>query len=320
MVKNNRFKSYCLNTLLTIALSAAYCLLGGVLGMVVGLLISALLAAVISREHFLVGLGNSIIVLAILVLFLGIVPGISSGVPLVLLGVSLALATRFKLSIYKLLLLCTALFDFDIIFSMNLLGKLSGGEITLSSMMLDMGQQFRSILAEQNLDPASLDMMEKMISNVVDTSIMLAPAMFTIISLVLSYILIVIYKKIQTKSGVDMAFLQPFHQLQSDRVIAVLFLLLLLVLTAVPEGMFFAACANVVLILCFIFFVLGLSVFEYKLRAKGTSRIYRRIWIIALICCSTMFFMIPVIAMVICGISDAFFDYRHLRPEEMSKD
>ncbi len=318
-MKNSRLKNYCFNTLLTIALCAAYCIVGGLLGLFIGLLVSALLGVVAYKEHYGLGIANSLLILIILVLFLGPLQGLASGASVVLLGISLALGARFKLSVYQLLLVCTALFDLDIIFSVHLLGKLSEGEVSVSSMMLDMGQQFRDVLMGQNQDPAVLDMMEKMISSVIDVSIMLSPAFFTIFSILMSYGLILIFKKMMMKAQEDVSFLKPFNQLQCDRVIAVIFLVLCLLLSAAPEGMFFASCANVLLILCFLFFALGLAVFDYKLKAKGTGRAFRRVLIAALICCSTMFIMLPVIVLVLYGLSDAFFDYRHLRPVEPPK-
>ncbi len=311
-----RLKPYMFNTLLTIALCAAYCLLGGILGMLTGLLISALLALVLYHEHYGFGAANAVLILVIFTMFHGVLPALTSGVPLILLALALVLGTRLRLSLYQLLLLCSFLFVADLMLGLKVIGHMSGGDVTFSSMMLDMGRQIRETMAAQYTDPAMEDMLEQVVSAAVDMSIMLAPAMFMIISAVLSYVLIFIFKRLQQRRDVDMAFLIPFDRMQSDKLIVVVYLALVLLLTAAPEGLLFDASANVLLVLSFMFVVLGLSVFDWKMKQRGTQRMARRLILFGLICVSTMSFMLPVMALLICGATDCFFDYRHLRAKK----
>ncbi len=317
-MKANRMKSYLINTLLTIALCAAYGLTSGILGTAIGLLISALLGALYYREHFALGIANSLVALIIFTLFFGPVQALIAGVPMLLLALALALGTRFKLSIYKLLFLCSVLFLLELLFNLGLVGQLSGGEVTLSSMMLEMGRQTRELMLQQYSNPEMAGVIEQAIFSAIDMSIMLAPTIFTVISIVLAFTLISIYKKMMLKHE-DMSFLLPFNALQGDKPFSVFYLALVFLFLAAPEGLFFDAAANVVLILGFLFVMLGLAVFNCKLKQNGTKRTARRVLTAALICFSTVFFMLPLFALLICGLADSFFDYRHLRPTEPKK-
>lgn len=311
-----RLKPYMYNTLLTIALCAAYCLLGGILGMLTGLLISALLALVLYHEHYGFGAANGILILAIFSIFYGVVPALISGVPLILSALALVLGTRLRLSLYQLLLLCSFLFVADLVLTFKVIGHMSGTDVAFSSIMLDAGRQVREMLAAQYTDPAMEDMLEQVISASVDMSIMLAPAMFMIMSAALSYLLVFIFKRLQQRRGVDVTFLTPFDSMQGDKLIVIVYLFLALLLTAAPEGLLFGALANVLLVLSFLFVVLGLSVFDWKMKQRGTQRTTRRLILFGLICFSTMSFLLPVLVLLICGATDCFFDYRRLRAKK----
>ncbi len=320
-MKNINLKAYFLNTFLTIALCAAYCTLDGLLGVVISLLITALLGVVFYRDHYLLGVTNSVLTLLIFTLFHGPIQALVSGVPLLLLALTLALGTRLKASSYTILLCSTVLHVFDVLVALEFLGRISGGTLTLSSIMLSSGEQMREMMLSQFSDPAYSAMIEQTISSVVDVSIMLAPAMFIIFSAVLSCVLFSIYRKLLKLEKVDISFFLPFEKMQAGKSMAIFYLVLLLLLTgANKDGIFFAATCNVVLVITFIFFVLGLSVFNSKLKEKGTKDVTRKIMIGALICFSTVFFMLPLFAVTLCGFTDAFFDYRHLKQSENDSD
>ncbi|MBR5235783.1 MAG: DUF2232 domain-containing protein [Clostridia bacterium] len=313
------FKYYSLNTLLTLALAATFCNVQGILGLAIELLLISLLAVVFYHCHYGLGCANVIMVAVVFVLFQDVLPAIVTLVPIALLAVALALGLRLKLPFYKLLFLCTFLFAAELLANLQVLDHLTGGEVTISSMMLDMGRQLREVFLTQYADPAMEVMVEQAISMTVDLTIMLAPAMFLIVSIVLSYALLYIFKKMQQRRGVDMSGFIPFSKMQGDKLMAFVFLVLLLIVTAAPSGLFFDACVNVLLILGFIFVVLGLSAFDWKMKQKGTAKPLRRLLIISLFFLSTMMLLVPVLALLIYGATDCLFDYRHLRSENSEK-
>ncbi len=315
-MKTNRLKSYLLKTLLIIALCAAYCLFGGLLSTLTGLLISALLGTIFYREHYGLGAANAILILCIFTLFSGVVPALTSGVPLILLALSLAMGARHKLSIYHLLLLCSFLYMADLMVGMETMKSLTGGEVTFTRMMLEMGTELREAMSSQYPSPDMAVAVEKAVAMAVDMFIMLAPAIFMIISTILAFILILVFKKIQQGQEVDMSFLLPFDHLQGDRLVAVLYLVLFLLQTGMPEGMFADLTTNVLLVLNFLFVCLGISVFNYQMKQKGLQKKTRRLLMVLLLCFSVTFFVVPIFALLIYGLTDCFWDYRHLRAQK----
>jgi len=317
-LKTSKVKNYFLNTLLTIALCCAACFLDGLLGNLIWILISALLGVVLYRYHFTLGILNCGLVIAVFSLFFNVINGLICAVPLILLGISLALGTRFKVNTYYLILISAVLFLLNTMFSMELLRISSGGATTLNSLLLDAGQQLRE--AAMQMEPEAYAAFEEGISMTIGIITMLSPAIFVTISIVLAYILIAIYKKIQTAQGVDMSFLCPFEKLQAEKSFSVFYIVLLLLLTFVPGGIVFDAVVNVLLILSVIFLGLGLSVFTFKLKHEKSDNQSRRLLIIMLIACSTAFFIVPLFGMILCGLLDSFFDYRKLRPQTDYED
>lgn len=315
-MKISQFKPYILNCLLTVALCGAYSLQDGLASTLIGLLLAALLGVVFYREHYGLCIVHGVLFLGILTLFSGALPALSSGIPLVLLGLALAMGTRKKMNIYLMLLLCGFLFMADFMTGTVLMEQMSGGEVTFSGMMLETGNHLQEILAAQYPEPEMGAVLQKTVNAVIDMTVMLAPAIFLVLSTVLAYLLLVIYKKMQLKNGIDMAFLLPFDKLQGQWFPAVLFLLLFFISTAAPMGMFYALSANVLLVLSFLFVALGASVFDYKLQQRGMRTFTRRLLIFVLICFSSTLFMIPLFAFLICGLADSFWDFRHLRKKE----
>lgn len=320
-MKSTNLKAYFLNTLLTVALCAAYCLLGGIFGMVIGLLIAALLGIVFYRDHYLFGITNTVLVFVIFTLFQGPLQALGLGALLLLLALTLALGTRFKVSSYTVLLWCTVLHVLDVLIGLKILGHITGETVTLSSIMLSSGEQMREMMLSQFSDPAYGVIIEQTVSSVVDMSIMLAPAMFIIFSAILSCLLFSVYRKLLNVYRAEASCFLPFEKMQAGKSMAIFYLILLLLLTGTNKtSMFFAATCNVVVVITFVFFVLGLSVFNHKLKEKGAKDVTRKIMIAALICFSTVFFMLPLIAVTLCGLTDAFFDYRQLRQSENKSD
>jgi len=316
-VNTKRLKPYFLNTLLTITCCAAYGLIQDIITIPLLLLISVLLGVVFYREHFGLGIANSIVVLTIFTLFFGVVSALVNGVPLILLALALALGVRLKMPLKVLLLLCAGLFMVDLMVSMELLEYFSNGELNISAVMLESGTMVREMMMEQYSDPEMLAMVEEAVRMSVDMAIMLAPGMFIIISTILAYVLIVVYKRVMNRQQVDTSFLIPFEQFGGDRVIAVLYVILFIVLTAAPMGEVFSSAAlNVFIVLSFIFAVFGAAVFDYKFKQKGMKKILRRLLIFGALTLSGTFMLIPLFACIVFGLLDSFFDYRHLHTKE----
>jgi len=319
-LKQDSLKSYISASLLTIVLCAAYCLTGGILQFVAAMFISALLGNVYYRHHYGYGILNSLMVLAVFSLFAGVMAAAMITVPLLLLGLSLALGTRFKMKMSGLLLLCTMIYIASLLVGFTITEHVAGPDGNITAIMLEVGRTMESALVSQYPEPELQEMIRQVIRQAVDISIMLAPATFIVFSIVLSYCQIIVFKKMQQKKGEDMAFLVPFEALAGDKTIAVLAIVLFVLLTAAPAGMFASAGLNVLLVLGFIFMVLGMSVFDMKMKRRGMPRFRRRFFLITLVVLSSMVIMLPVLFFTLWGLLDCFFDFRKLGADEEQSD
>jgi len=241
-------------------------------------------------------------------------------VPLLLLGLSLALGTRFKMKMSGLLLLCTMIYIASLLVGFTITEHVAGPDGNITAIMLEVGRTMESALVSQYPEPELQEMIRQVIRQAVDISIMLAPATFIVFSIVLSYCQIIVFKKMQQKKGEDMAFLVPFEALAGDKTIAVLAIVLFVLLTAAPAGMFASAGLNVLLVLGFIFMVLGMSVFDMKMKRRGMPRFRRRFFLITLVVLSSMVIMLPVLFFTLWGLLDCFFDFRKLGADEEQSD
>ena len=311
-MKQNPTITYLLNTLLTIAFCVLFCLADGLIGTVSGIGICALLAIVYHHHHYGLGLANSALVIVIMVLNLGVLPGLAGSVPFVLVALSLAMGNVYKLSIYKLLMVCSVLFTASAITNMMLISHLSDGAVTLSGMILDAGRVMRESFAAELADPAVAGTVEQVIKLTVDMCIKLTPAVFIIVSLVESFVLILIYKKLEERRQTPMDHLLPFAKWQGDKGFAITFLVMVVLLISAPAGLFSNVLFNVVVVQGFLFAVLGLSVFAGKNQKRTAAKNAVLIWVLCLL--AAFVSMVGVIVLV-SGILDCFLDFRKLRKE-----
>ncbi len=313
-MKLQDIKSYLLCNLMLIALSCAYCALGGLLSMLISFLIAALFGMVFYRYHYGLSVLSFLATVLVFILFYSPIQAISVLVPLLLLGIAFSLSSRYKLSFYPLLLLCTFLFAADFLLGLYMLQAKTEGALTLNSIILENGRAIEgayiSMYGAENAHEIS-----KLISSVIDICLMLAPAMLLIMCAVSAYLSILFYKSLLKKAGEDMSYLKLFYLMQAERPLAVFYLVMLILLTVVPQGMFASALSNVFLITSFMFIILGASVFDFKMVQKGSKKITRVLILLAIFSFSFVMY-IPLLFFLIYGLSDSFFDYRKLRKEE----
>ncbi len=311
-MKQNPTITYLLNTLLTIAFCGLFCLTEGVLGALSGIIICALLAIVYNHHHYGLGLANSALVIIVMVLNLGALPGLAAGVPFVLVALSLAMGNVYKLSIYKLLMICSVLFTASAITNMMLVSHLTGGEVTLTGMILEAGRMMRETFSAELSDPAMAGTIEQVIKLTVDMCIKLSPAVFIIVSLIESFVLIMIYKKLEERRQTPLEHLLPFAMWQGDKGFAITFLVIVVLLVAAPVGMLSNVLFNVVIVLGFLFAVLGLSVFAGKYQKVTPSKSNIALWVLCLL---AAFVSLVGVIVLVSGILDCFLDFRKLRKE-----
>ena len=296
-------------TLLTIALCALYSLMDGLGTTLVGLCISSCLALAFYNEHYGKAIANSLLVVIIFFLQQGVVSALMTSVPILLVALSLNLGARLRLPLFRVVLICFVLYVSDIVINLKLISYVTDGEMTISSLMLQLGEEIRALPQLQSADPAVKNVVEQVIRTSVDASIRFAPAVFMIISMALAYGVVALFKAMQVKRGVTMDFWVPFTALHAHWILGAQYLLFGILLFSAPQGYFFDLTANVLLVMSFIFVVLGVSVILFKSQlnpgGNGNGK-----WIILLVLCVIGMVLLPILVCLFYGLTDSFFDYR----------
>lgn len=181
-----------LNTLLTIGLCAAYCLWGGILQLAAGLLISALLGITLYRQYYGFGILNALLIVVIFSLFAGVLAAVTAGVPLILLGLALALGTRFKMNFNGLLVVCAFVYIANVLLGFVVLDRITGESVKFTAILMEMGENLQATFAAEYQDPAVKEAISRALTEAVNLSVMLSPAIFMILSLAQAYLLLIV--------------------------------------------------------------------------------------------------------------------------------
>ena len=103
-----------------------------------------------------------------------------------------------------------------------------------------------------------------------------------------------------------------FSDWRSDKVISITYFVLLALYFVVPTGNFLSdTLLNMVTVMTFVFFVLGLSFLEYKLKNRIEKSGVRKLVLVGISLSAFVLMGLPFLALAICGALDGCFDFRH---------
>ena len=291
--------------------TAAYCYLSPLLSFAGGIAAAALLGLISARYHYLYIGAAAALALAVSAAAGGVTGALCLGVPLVLLGLSLGMGTRIRLNFAGLLFICTFLYTVRSGMSIIFVTAQNPDALSLNSFYATVKQSIDSLSSlGYNFDPNILAAIDGYMKEIVLIMMRITPAMLIIAGAVSAFILIEVYKRAARRTSLDVAFLSPFEALHIPMHLGIMFLLVALLYSASPEGVFSDAALNVIVILMFMFFACGLSLFDFRLKVGGMKKATRRIFEIAIIPVSYMLMMVPIIAFSVFGLVDSFADFR----------
>ena len=306
-------KSYFLNAGCILALSILYCITGGLVQFLAGILASVLIGTSVTKHHYAFVSIECLLCLAVVSGFygiqagvMGIIAGLSSGVILVLIGIGLGLSTNLKLSVSGTVLLCSAIYLANMLIGFMLIGREMPFDILLS--------EFRDILSETfKAQYSSMPDIGMQLDAVIDEMMALTfkfmPSFLICSALISGFIATLIYSKTVVKLNKNVKPVS-FSFLRVERTVGVLCIVILLIAAFSEDALISDAVLNVVVIMSFIFFICGLSYFDFSMKKKGKNRTYRSIMIIVVIPLVSMLFLLP--SAVICGAGflDSLINFR----------
>ena len=322
MSKKNTL-SYLLSTAAIALFTLLACYISGVVNMFCGIFVSVLLGMQVIKYHY--GLLFPSVSLVLLIPFLAttalpevqlsfqdtVVYSLNFALPLILMGFTLGFAFKFKLSFLKTVLLLAAIYLIGSLIHMKVLSSMFPNQFSLdSTLSLALEQAMEGFSKSYASQPETLKMIESMLALFTRLIMVLTPSIFILISLFVSYLCFVIFKKYIARRGEDISFWPVFSELSSDAVSSSLFLILLVVFIFAPDGIIADAAVNVLLVLSAIYTFYGLSFIDWKMSMMGVRPLPRRLIIILSVPFGTLIFPFLLLVYIAIGVLDGFMDLR----------
>lgn len=314
-------KSYFINIACIIALSFVYCITGGLVQYAAGILTSALIGVSATKHHYLFVFSECAAAVLVITLYhsfiggiIGTVAGVTAGVILVLLGVGLGLSTNLKMSISGTVLVSSAIYLANMLIGFGVLGR----EIPFEMLLAE----FKNILTETiNMQYAGMpeitSQADVIIDSLMETAFKFMPSMLICSAVISGLVLTYVYKAILNRNNKNLKT-ESFSFLRAERSIGLIFIFALAALAVTENALLSDALLNLVVIMCFVFFVCGLSYIDFSMKSKGKNKTYRTLMIIVVIPLMTMFFALPAVLIAGTGFFDTLINFR--KRKEIKED
>ena len=313
ILNNNKKKSCLLNIIFIVALSLVYCVSDGILQFAAGIMTSVLIGFSVTKYHYSFVAAGCAASVAVLTAFysyfggaVGAIAGIASGAILVLLGIGLGLSSNLKMSISGTVLMCSLIYLANMLIGFIVLGQ----GIPFETMI----KEFREVLLETiRMQYANIPEInaaaDEIIGSVMEVSIKFIPCLLIcsagVSGLILSFVYNVMIKKLNKNVKTE-----SFSALHVERTVGVLFLAICLASSLTTNALIADALLNLILIICFAFFVCGLSYLDFSMKRKGRNKTYRTMMIFVVIPLVSMSFALPAVFIAGMGFFDSLINFR----------
>lgn len=308
---SKKLKIYFLNLFALLAFSSLFCITNGIINILAGMLVSVIIGKSVTKYHYwYVGL-LCLFSFVIISLFYGILQAFLPSIVLIMLGLTLGISTNIGLSYYFTVMVCSAIYLVETIINLKIIDKVTPNGESYGAILRQAGENAAAILGQQyGQSQEILRAIDETIDAMMSLTFTLTPAVFVAVCLASAGVLVMIYKKVQLKSKTDVSHLCPFSMLRGDKVIGFLFLIVISIAMLSSEGLITDLCLNVIVILCFVFFIFGLAYIEYVMKSRGYNILSRRLTVLIAIPLLSLFFIFPVIIVIGIGVSDSLIDLR----------
>ena len=306
--------------MLIIVLSAISCFTAGLLQVAAGILISVIIGIMSTKYHYGYVFASASTAFLIPIIFSvfsgcnfleGLIYATVLSLPMILIGFILGISANLKFEFSKTIFMASAIYLVGSLINIKVLSMAEPDFFNIQNVVsLSVNEINESIKIMYANDPETLSYLTRIISVAGKVLLTLSPALFIIISLAISYVSTVLFKKINSMCGSEMNFWPSFSAMLPDRVFTIIFLVIFFINGATPTGLFSDACANVIVVLSCVFFVFGLSFIDWKFTKNGMKKWSRRILLIAITLLCMMFMLMPIFVVIAFGISDGLFGIR----------
>lgn len=313
MLKFNELKSYILNIAILALLSIVYCLEGGIINILSGIFVSVLLGYSVTKYHYLFVIAESLIIFSVITgiysfsgNIIDVYFSINTAVILILLGLGLGISVNLKLNISKTVIICSFIYLANVLIGFVISGDGFSYKMLFDELKMVVSESLYSQYANA---PEVISATEEIVSETINIMYRFIPAFFVCFAGLNGLILTFVFKKVVLKLNKNLR-IESFSMFHAEKSLSILFLFTIMISLMINDALFFDALLNVIVILCFMFFICGLSYIDYSMRKKNKNTTYRTLMIIVILPFISITFAVPTLVIVGVGIVDGLFNLR----------
>lgn len=309
---SNKIKEFLLTVLLAVVFTLLTTLPVAVLSLLCTAAVAVSIGYTVVKYHYGYVAFTCILVFVVYLLFQqNPVSALAAALPLVLCGLTLGISYNLKFSAFKLLCIFTAVYVLNITVNIKLAGMAQAGQNVFEEAVSSVGQVYRESLTAVYGSQLSSAEINNIVSELTSTLLRFSPSFIVIACICFALLSYYMFKRILTIRKESVACFQSFCEWRADKFISITYFVILVLYFLVPANGFFSdTLLNMVTVMTFIFFILGLSFLEFLLKKKFPKSFTRKMILIAVCVASFILMGLPFLALSVCGAMDGCFDYR----------
>lgn len=243
-------------------------------------------------------------------LFSGSFPLVLSGaLPIMLCGLSLGIGCNLKTTPLKMIIVATGVQTLNITFHLKISQSVTSQNF-IENVATAMEQMYQEILTTT---PGATGEIRALVSQIISVLIKFSPAFIVILSFNFALLSYYFFKQICMLRKANCNALSAFSKWRADKSIGIIFFIMLALSFLLPANTLIVdAVYNVVTVMAYVFFILGLSVIEFLLLRRFQKSWSRKMILFIIAFVATMIAGIPFFIISVAGAMDSFLDYRKI--------
>jgi len=274
-------------------------------------LVTALVGFSFTKFHYTYASFCALLVFAVnLLVSKNILLALTSSLPYVLCGLSLGISYNLKFSTPKFLGITSGVYLVNTMANFALTRNPESGLSLFEEAIYSIGTIYRETMIDAGGVNVSESQVDALITELTSMLLKFMPAFIIIASICYALLSYFVFQKILIIAKSDVSCFSRFSDWKAEKSVSIVFLVLLVVGVLSPSGTYVSdVLANIVTASSFVFYVLGLSYIDFKLKAQTRRR--RRLLLAGIFLLTFAFMGIPYMVISLLGALDGCLNLRH---------
>ncbi len=296
---------------LTIIFTLLATLSQGLLTILAVSIVTALLGYATTKFHYVYITGLSVLIIAIYLLFYNsVLSTITSAIPVILCGLTLGISYNLKFSVFKLLCVFTTVYVLYIAINIKLVSLAFVGENFFESFVASLGTFYEEALQSFSEAKLSADEINAVVSEFTSAILRFSPSFLLILCILIALLSYFVFWCVLRLKKTDTSLFAPFSMWHAEKGISITYFILMILSLFIPSGFLADVLLNMITVMCFVFYVLGISLLLFNLKKKALKKFTINIIMTFVIVLSITMIGLPFLVISFAGAFDGFFDYR----------